>query len=224
MRRWTSVCVLANDLTGGGAVGPVSTHECSQQSRATNSWSSPRSSRPCERKNNSEQKLGLAGWSDRSPAVLRSSRWVQLSRRVNLKWTRRDGTLTFNIRGARKSGPTARRPGLGKLVVIRGVPAARERAWSLRSSCFDSLRARSTQDDRSSRPSENSMRSKSSRSPPSGEPVDLSSAPNGFRETRLSQQTRFPRRKSANFVVVWPAAFSESGRAGNRSVTSDRRN
>jgi len=57
-------------------------------------------------------------------------RWVQLSRRVNLKWTRRDGSLTFNIRGARKSGPTARRPGLGKLVVIRSVPAARMRGWS----------------------------------------------------------------------------------------------
>jgi hypothetical protein len=42
------------------------------------------------------------------PRHSRSSRWVHLSRRDHLKWTRRDGTLTFDIRGARKSGPTAR--------------------------------------------------------------------------------------------------------------------
>ena len=124
-------------------MGPVSTHACSPESRATNSSLFPRSNRLCERKNISERKLGLGGWSDRSPAVLRSSRWVQLSRRVNLKWTRRDGTLTFNIRGARKSGPTARRSGVGKTGGQSWCAAARERAWSPpRSSCFDSLRAR----------------------------------------------------------------------------------
>jgi hypothetical protein len=64
-------------------------------------------------------------------------RWVQLSRRVNLKWTRRDGTLTFNIRGARKSGPTARRSGVGKIGGQSCCAAARERTWSPpRSSCF----------------------------------------------------------------------------------------
>ena len=34
----------------------------------------------------------------------------KLSRRVRLKWSRRDGTLTFNIRGAPQTGPTDESP------------------------------------------------------------------------------------------------------------------
>ena len=38
----------------------------------------------------------------------RCARWDKWTRRDNKKWSRRDGTLTFNIRGAPESGPTAR--------------------------------------------------------------------------------------------------------------------
>jgi len=38
----------------------------------------------------------------------RRARWDKWTRRDNKKWSRRDGTLTFNIRGAPESGPTAR--------------------------------------------------------------------------------------------------------------------
>src|SRR5580698_126723 len=38
----------------------------------------------------------------------RCARWDKWTRRDNKKWSRRDGTLTFDIRGAPESGPTAR--------------------------------------------------------------------------------------------------------------------
>src|SRR5580704_10317030 len=203
--RWTSVCVLANDLTGA-ARGGTGFDSCVLAGIEGNEFVVVSQIEPpvrTEKHQRTEVRSRRPVTSQRRRS--RSSRWVQLSRRVNLKWTRRDGSLTFNIRGARKSGPTARRSGVGKIgghSVVCRRPASG--AWSSKLLLRFPPRDRSTQDDRSSRPSENSMRSKSSRFHPSGEPVDPSSAPNGFRETRLSQQTRFPRRKSANFVVVWP--------------------
>jgi hypothetical protein len=90
---------------------------------------------------------GSPDWRDGThswPAARCFARWDHLSRRDHLMWSRRDGTLTFDIRGDRKSGPTAPEPTAPEFVFVRcdqagfaaaGRPSASSESPLIKSRC-----------------------------------------------------------------------------------------
>ena len=135
------MCVLANDLTGA-ARGGTGFDSCVLAGIEGNEFVVVSQIEPpvqTEKHQRTEVRSRRPVTSQRRRS--RSSRWVQLSRRVNLKWIRRDGSLTFNIRGRGKVVPPRGDPGLGKLVVIQWCAGGPRAGLGHRSSCFDSLRA-----------------------------------------------------------------------------------